>query len=169
MALVDGMTENAVLLALRAALGVVFLAHGWRHLRRRPKVIAWTQSIGFRSPGVQWAFMSLGELAVGIGFAGGLLTPMAAAGAVAIAAVAYWTVHRPAGFWITARPDEGWEYVFVLAASAVGLAALGPGEWSVDHALGWSDTLSGGTGVAIAGGGLVAAILQLTLFYRRRP
>jgi putative oxidoreductase len=161
------MTTNAALLALRIALGVVFLAHGWRHVRGRAKVVAWTESIGYRSPKLQWAFMSLGELGIGAGFVAGLLTPAAAAGAVAIAAVAYWTVHRAAGFWVTARPDEGWEYVFVLAVAAVVVAALGPGEWSLDHRLGWSETLSGGTGAAIAASGLMAAILQLTLFFRR--
>jgi putative oxidoreductase len=161
------MADNTALLALRMALGVVFLAHGWRHVRGRAKVVAWTESIGFRSPGMQWAFMSLGELGIGAGFVVGLVTPVAAAGAVAIAAVAYWTVHRAAGFWVTARPDEGWEYVFVLAVTAVALAAIGPGEWSVDHWLGWADVLRGGTGVAIAGGGLMAAFLQLAVFFRK--
>ena len=96
----------------------------------------------------------------------GILTPFAAAGAVAIAAVAFWTVHRRAGFFITARPDEGWEYVFVLAVASVALAILGPGEWSIDDWMGWS--WSGGAGAAIAGGGLVAGALQLALFFRAR-
>lgn len=163
------MAESTVLMGLRVALGLVFLAHGWRHVRRRAKVVSWTESIGFRSPRVQWAFISLGELGIGVGCIAGVATPVAAAGAVAIATVAYWTVHRAAGFWVTARPDEGWEYVFVLAVAAVAVAVLGAGEWSVDHLLGWDDALSGGTGAAVAAGGSMAAILQPALLHRRHP
>jgi putative oxidoreductase len=111
--------------------------------------------------------MALGELGIGVGLITGFLTPVAAAGAVAITAVAYWTVHRPAGFFITARPDEGWEYVFVLAVTAVAVATLGPGEWSLDYRLDWS--LSGGVGAVIALSGVAAAALQISLFFRAKP
>jgi putative oxidoreductase len=75
-------------------------------------------------------------------------------------------VHRHAGFWITARPEEGWEYVFVLAAGASALALLGPGEWSLDHALGIADALDGGVGAIVAAAGVVAAAAQLVVFFR---
>jgi putative oxidoreductase len=144
----------------------VVLAHGVKHLRNRQKTTAWTASMGFRQPRVQWFFMSFAEIGVGTSLVVGLLTSLGSAGLVALMAVAYWTVHRHAGFWITARPDEGWEYVFMLTAGAVALALLGPGEWSVDHALGIAADLSGGAGVAFIGAGLAAAAAQLGIFYR---
>lgn len=159
-------TANAALLILRLALGLVLLAHGIKHLRNRRRTMSWTAGIGFASPGVQWFFMSFAEIGVGVSVMLGLLTSMGAAGLVALMAVAFWTVHRRAGFWITARPDEGWEYVFVLAAGAWALALLGPGEWAVDHALEIADDLDGGVGAIIAAAGMAAAAAQLAVFFR---
>jgi putative oxidoreductase len=159
-------TANVALLILRIALGVVFLAHGIKHFRNRDKTMGWTASIGFSSPGLQWFFMSFAEIGVGLSLLAGLLTSIGAAGLVSLMAVAFWTVHRHAGFWITARPDEGWEYVFVLAAAAWGLALLGPGEWSLDHAIGVAHDLDGGVGAVIVAAGVVAAAGQLAVFYR---
>ena len=56
------------------------------------------------------------EMSAGLGLAVGLLTPIPAAGFVALMLVAAWTVHRPNGFFIV---KEGWEYNLVLAVSAV--------------------------------------------------
>ena len=163
-------TPISLALALvRAALGIVFLAHGWRHLTRREKTAAWAGSIGLRAPAVQAVAMSFGELAIGAGLLSGLLTSPAAGGAVALMAVAFWTVHRPAGFFVTARPVEGWEYVFVITLTAIALGGLGPGEWSLDHLLGWDDSLDGAVGMAIAAGGVLLAALHLAAFYRRPP
>ncbi len=47
------------------------------------------------------------EVAAGLGLALGLLTPVPAAGFVALMLVAAWTVHRANGFFIV---KEGWEY-----------------------------------------------------------
>lgn len=163
------MTTNAIdiaLLGLRAVLGLVFVAHGVKHVANRAKTISWTESIGFRRPALQWAFMSGGEIAIGVGLAAGALTSFAVAGLVAMMLVAFWTVHRHAGFWITARPDEGYEYVLVLAVAATALAVLGPGSVSVDHALGIADDLDGVAGGLIAAGGLAAGTLQLLAFHR---
>lgn len=157
---------DLALLILRLALGLVLLAHGVKHLRNRQKTIAWTAAIGFESPNIQWSFMAFAEIGVGLSLAFGLLTSLGAAGLVSLMAVAFWTVHRHAGFWITARPDEGWEYVFVLAAAAVAIALLGPGEWSIDHALEIADDLDGEVGLAIVGAGVGAAAAQLLAFFR---
>ncbi len=59
------------------------------------------------------------EMSAGLGLAAGLLTPIPAAGFVALMLVAAWTVHRPNGFFIV---KEGWEYNLILAASAVAVA-----------------------------------------------
>ena len=50
---------------------------------------------------------------------------------------------------------------------AVGIAMLGPGEWSLDDAIGIADDLDGWVGLLIAGvGGVVAGVGQLAIFYR---
>lgn len=126
----------------------------------------WTAGMGFAMPGLQWFFMAFAEIGVGLSLLFGLLTSVGAAGLISLMVVAYWTVHRRVGFWITARPDEGWEYVFVLAAGAWALGLLGPGDWAVDHALEIADSLDGGVGAVIAATGVVAAVLQLAVFYR---
>jgi putative oxidoreductase len=161
-------TANAALLILRIALGVVLLAHGAKHVRNRTKTMNWTESMGFTSPSIQWFFMSFAEIGVGISLLAGLLTSFGAAGLISLMTVAFWTVHRHAGFWITARPEEGWEYVFVLSAAAWALALLGPGEWAVDHALEIAGDLDGGVGALIAAGGVAAAVGQLAIFFRPR-
>jgi putative oxidoreductase len=157
---------NTGLLVLRIALGLVFLAHGTKHFKNRAKTIAWTESIGFKSPTLQWSFMTFAEIGIGLGLVAGLLTSVAAAGLVSMMVVAFVTVHRAAGFWITARPDEGYEYVLVLSLSAVALALIGPGEWSLDHAVDIATTFDGWVGAGIVGGGVVAALGQLAAFYR---
>jgi len=158
---------NTAMVVLRLAIGVVFLAHGVKHFRNRQKTMDWAASIGLKSPTLQWTFMTFAEIGIGIGFLAGLVTSFAAAGLVAMMLGAFWTVHRFAGFWITARPDEGYEYVLVLVAAAIAVALLGPGEWSVDHALEIAGDFDGTTGAAIVAAGFVAGVVQLLLFYRR--
>jgi putative oxidoreductase len=79
-------------------------------------------------------------------------------------AVAARTVHLPNGFFIT---GEGYEYVLNLSAASVTLAALGPGELSVDGLLGIHEKLGPAQRAAFAAGvGLGAAALQLAVFWR---
>jgi putative oxidoreductase len=157
---------DAALLVLRIALGSVLIAHGVKHARNRTKTMRWTASIGFSAPAVQWFFMSFAEIAVGLSLLLGALTALGGAGLIALMTVAFWTVHRRAGFWITARPDEGWEYVFVLASAALALNLLGPVEWALDHVLGIAGAFDGGVGALIAAGGVAAAAVQLAVFFR---
>ncbi len=110
--------------------------------------------------------MTFAEIGIGVGLALGLLTSFAAAGLVSMMFVAFWTVHRAAGFFVSARPDEGYEYVLVLVVAAVALAVMGPGEWAVDDALDIARTFDEGVGALVAGGGLLAGAAQLGVFYR---
>ena len=108
------------------------------------------------------------EMAAGLGLAVGLLTPVPAAGFVALMFVAAWTVHRANGFFIV---KEGWEYNLVLAASAVGIATTGAGTLSLDYALfsgsAIYEYLHGWWGLLIAAVlGLAGGIGQLVIFYR---
>jgi uncharacterized membrane protein YphA (DoxX/SURF4 family) len=57
----------------------------------------------------------------------------------------------------------------LIASSAVALAVIGPGRFSLDHAIGWDDNISGvWWGVGVAGVAIVVAFLGLTVG-RRRP
>jgi len=156
------------IVVLRGVAGVVMLAHGIKHARGRAKTANWFGSIGFRMPEVQWFASTATEIGVGVLLIVGLGTSFAAAGLVAVMVVAFWTVHRSAGFWVTARPDEGWEYVLVLASVGLAIAIAGPGAISVDAAMGIEDVLDGWVGAALIAGGVAAAGVQIAVFFRPR-
>jgi len=161
---------DVAMLMLRLVLGLTMAAHGYNKFFG-PGGIAgtagWFDSIGMR-PGAFHARVAAGtEVAAGLGLAVGLVTPVAAAGFVALMLVAAWTVHRKNGFFIT---KEGWEYNLVLAAAAVSVA-VAPGRLSLDHLVfagtGFAHLLRGWSGLLIALGlGLAGGIGQLMLFYR---
>lgn len=162
---------NGGLLVLRLALAGVMLAHGIKHLMGREKTTSWFASMGWRFAGIQWMTATATEIGVGLLLALGFLTGLAAAGVVGILFTAYWTVHRPAGFFITAfmKEDidvEGWEYVGFLIAATVALAVMGPGEWSLDDGLDLASRLDGWWGLALAVGGVAGAGGQMAAFWR---
>jgi putative oxidoreductase len=155
-----------VLLALRLWLGIVIIAHGIGHARNVDGTAEWFASKGFR-PARPIARMSgLGELAIGAGLVLGLLTGPAAAGLIVTMTVAFWAVHRPAGFFVYARPDEGWEYVATLVVMASAVAVLGPGAVSLDAVLGIDGVLDGWIGLLLVAGGIAAGAAQLALTWR---
>ncbi|MCB9442076.1 MAG: DoxX family protein [Mycolicibacterium sp.] len=160
------------LLLLRVVLGLTMAAHGYNKFfggGRIAGTAGWFESIGMK-PGVLHARLAATtEIAAGLGLAAGLLTPVPAAGFVALMLVAAWTVHRRNGFFIV---KEGWEYNLVLATGAVAVAATGAGRFSLDYLL-FKDTcdlsylLYGWCGLAIGLGlGLLGGIGQLAIFYR---
>lgn len=164
-------TVDAGLLALRLVLGIVFLAHGIKHAQSREKTTNWFASIGFRNAPFQWFMSTATEIGVGVLMVAGLLTGFAAAGIIGIMFVAFWTVHRAAGFFITSFMKEGievegWEYVFVLAAAATSLALAGPGEIALDSVFGLDVLLDGWIGVALIGLGVVSGVALLVVFWR---
>ena len=161
------MTEvDLALFLLRVWIGVVMLAHGIKHLQGREKTTNWLASIGYRKAPMQWFAMSATEIGVGVLLIAGLLTSLAAAGTAAIMVVAYLTVHHTAGFWVTARPDEGWEYVATLLVGTFVLGLMGPGDWSVDAAIDLADDLDGWLGLAIVAGGGLSGAGQVATFFR---
>jgi putative oxidoreductase len=73
--------------------------------------------------------------------------------------VAIGSVHWKNGFW---AGNGGYEYNLVIWTVAVAVAATGPGRFSVDHALGWADNLSGvWWGVGVLAGSLAGGLLVL--------
>lgn len=168
------MTEDAFnvgMLVLRIGLGIVFLAHGVKHARGREKTTNWFASIGFRYAPFQWFMSTATEIGAGVLLILGLFTSLAAAGVVSIMFVAFMTVHRPAGFFITAFMKEGidvegWEYVFTLAFTGLAVAILGPGAASIDDALGIATDLDGWIGALLVAGGLTMGVGELVAFWR---
>ena len=161
---------NLVLFTLRVATGLMFFAHGWVHLRRvreGPGVANWFASLGMRQAGLNAWVVTIIEVVAGPMLVLGLLTPLAAAAVVGVAVVAWITNHWKAGFFVYNRPTEGWEYVMLMTVVGLALGALGPGEWSLDHALDIADDLSGWTGFLITAiAGIGGALLQLAVFWR---
>jgi putative oxidoreductase len=153
-------------LVLRVVLGVVMLAHGIKHARGREKTSRWFASIGFKAPSLQWAASTATEIGVGVLLIVGAGTSLAVAGLIGVMTVAFVSVHSSVGFWITARPDEGYEYVMTLAAAALALALIGPGAVSVDRAIDLDVLLDGWIGLAIGLGGIAVALGQLAVFFR---
>lgn len=158
-------------LILRVVLGLTMAAHGYNKFFGKGGLAGtagWFDSMGMK-PGMFHArIAATTEMAAGLGLAVGLLTPVPAAGFVALMFVAAWTVHKANGFFIV---KDGYEYNLVLAASAVGIATIGAGKLSLDHLLfsgtGVYDYLHGWWGLLIALVlGLAGGIGQLAIFYR---
>ena len=159
---------NLALLLLRGIVGIVMLAHGLNHVFGGGKIegtAGWFESLGMR-PGRLHAWLaSLTEIEAGALLLVGLLTPLAAAATVGVMLVALITNHLTNGFFIF-RPGEGYEYVLTLTVLGFVIALIGPGEWSLDHALDILDW-SGETGLWITIiGGIGGAAALLLGFWR---
>jgi len=156
------------LLILRCAVAAVCLAHGVNHIFGGGKIAGtarWFNSLGMK-PGIVHAWVaSLTEIGSGLLLGLGFLTELGAAGLLGTMVVAWVTNHARNGFFIF-RPGEGYEYVMILSACAVGLAGTGPGRWSVDHVLGLFDPPTWGWFVAACGVGAGGAAALLALCWR---
>lgn len=161
----DAHAVDLALLAFRVAIGAVFIAHGINHVFGGGKIAGtgrWFESLGMKPGWVHAWAASITEVGSGVLLVLGLLTSFAGAGVVGVMLVAWITNHRKNGFFIF-RPGEGWEYVMVLTLSGLALAMLGPGQWSLDHAIGLGSLL-GWTGlwIALVGGVGGSAALLVT-------
>ena len=133
------MLTNVGLLALRVALGLVFLGHGAQKAFGAfggpgfAGATGFIGSLGFR-PARFWAALAVGgELLAGALFVLGLFTPLAALLVLGTMAVAIAKVHGPKGFF---AQNGGYEYNLVLIFAALALLLAGPGTYSLDHLLG---------------------------------
>lgn len=160
-------TIDVALLVLRVWAGVVLIAHGVNHGRSLEGTARWFASKGFRSAEFNAFLSAANEILIGVALVMGLLTSVAAAGVAATMFVAFWAIHRYAGFFNFHRPDEGYEYVATLAIVSLALAIAGPGSVSLDSELGIAENLDGWVGAAIIGGGLLVAAAQLAVFWRK--
>lgn len=158
---------DIALLIMRVWAAVVIIAHGINHARTLDGTARWFASKGFLQARLNARMSAYMELAIGAGLALGLLTSVASAALAATMFVAFWTIHRFAGFFNFHRPDEGYEYVTTLAVVALVLVIVGPGTISLDDSLGLADNLDGWVGVGIYAGGLLTAAGQLAVFWRK--
>jgi putative oxidoreductase len=130
--------HNAGLLALRAGVGGVLIAHGAQKLFGAfggggiKGTGAAFHGMGFR-PGTPNAVAAgLGEFGGGALLALGLATPVAGAAAAGTMITAA-SVHAPNGFF---AQGGGLEYPALLGLASAALAFSGPGEWSLDRVTG---------------------------------
>jgi putative oxidoreductase len=157
------------LLVLRLAIGVVVSAHGFQKLfgwfggNGVKTTAAIFEEIGFRAPLSMTLIAGLSELG-SLVFAAGLATPFAAAGIVAMLVTAFVTVQWKIGFF---NMNGGYEYNIALIAAVVAVSAIGPGDWSLDHALGWNGIHGAWWGAGAFAAGVLAALAVLGLFWRR--
>src|SRR5258707_12368341 len=109
------------LLILALGLGLTMAAHRYNKFFGKGGLAGaagWFDSMGMK-PGMFHArIAATTEMSAGIGLAAGLLTPIPAAGFVALMFVAARTVHRPQRFFIF---KEGWGNNPLLAGSAGGV------------------------------------------------
>ena len=149
------------LFIIRVVVGALFVGHGTQ------KLFGWFgghgpegtgrffAQIGYK-PGKQMARLAgMTEAGSGALLMLGFLTPLAAAGIVGVM-VGTLPVHAPKGLWNT---NGGFELPLVFATSVAALAYAGPGNYSIDHAIGW--LVSGGAigTAATAFGALTGAVM----------
>jgi putative oxidoreductase len=160
---------NTALLVLRLVVGLLFAGHGaqklfgWFGGHGLRQTAGFFESIGYR-PGLAMALLAgLAEFTGGLLLAAGLLVPAAALALCGVMVSAIAGVHWPKGVW---NQNGGIEFPLLMGTVAFAVAAIGPGRFSLDHALGidWHGLwwALGAVGLAMLGG-------LLSLLPRRRP
>ena len=155
------------LLVLRVVFGLFLAYHGYNKVfgpGGLKGTTGWFGSIGMRWPRWQARAAAATEIGCGVLFAAGLLTPLAAAAMISLMLVAITVAHRKNGFFIF-KEGQGWEYCASIAVAAFGVASIGPGRASLDHAIGW-DWQSWAGAVIAAAVGVGGAALHLGVSYR---
>ncbi len=125
-------------LVLRLLVGLLVAGHGVQKISSHlggKGIEGGTEEFradGFRGGALTALAAGGGQIGSGLLLATGLLTPLAATGAIGVMTVAL-TVKWNHGLWVQ---NDGYEYPLVLIGTAAALAATGPGAWSLDAVLG---------------------------------
>ncbi|RSS58245.1 DoxX family protein [Streptomyces sp. WAC07061] len=158
---------DAGLLILRLLVGLLVAGHGVQkistHLGGKglDGGAREFRADGFRGGALTALAAGGGQIGSGVLLATGLLTPLAATGAIGVMTVAL-TVKWPNGLWVQ---DDGYEYPLVLIGAAAALAATGPGAWSLDGALGLTPYPLWWTALVLAAG-LGSGLLTRLVLHR---
>lgn len=159
------------LLILRLGAGLLFAGHGAQ------KLFGWFggggvagtgkvfDRLGLRPGRVQAAAAGTNEFVGGLLLAAGLLMPLAAVLTVATMTAAVITVHGRNGPWSS---NGGWELNALYGLIAVALTATGPGEFSLDEALGL-DLNGAGWGLTAALVGIAGGVAAVAVGRRGAP
>jgi putative oxidoreductase len=147
-------------LLLRLTVGGFFFGHGtqklfgWFNGHGLEPTAQMFEGLGMR-PGRRNAVAAgLAEAAGGAALATGFATPVAAGALTSVMLTAIHRVHLKNGPWAT---NGGYEYNAVLIAAVLALADVGPGNLSLDHALG-TERIGPGAALAAAAIGVVGAV-----------
>lgn len=125
--------QDLALLVLRLATGLIFFVHGWQKLTGGVDGVAgFLGSLGFPIPAVMAVLLIAAEFGGGLLLILGALTHWVAKILAFVALIAWLTVHASSGFLVG---DGGYEFIMLIFAASVALAAMGPGRWSVDGML----------------------------------
>lgn len=161
---------NGGLLVLRLCLGLFLAYHGYNKVfggGGLSGTAGWFGSIGMKWPIWQARLAATTEIGAGLMLAAGFVTPLAAAGVIGIMVVAIVVAHAKVGFFVF-LPNQGWEYCATIALGALAVGIIGPGQWSIDEAIGLS--FNGWTGLLVTTVvGLGGALAQLASSYRPTP
>ncbi|MEU4062918.1 DoxX family protein [Streptomyces wedmorensis] len=156
------------ILILRLLVGLLVAGHGVQkvssHLGGRG-LEGGTEE--FRADGFRGGVLTAlaaggGQIGSGLLLAAGLMTPLAATGAIGVMTVAL-TVKWRHGLWVQ---NDGYEYPLVLIGTAAALAATGPGAWSLDAVLGLTPYPLWWAALALAAG-LGSGILTRLVLHRQ--
>jgi putative oxidoreductase len=147
-------------LLLRLTVGGFFFGHGtqklfgWFNGHGIEPTAQMFESLGMR-PGRRNALAAgVAESAGGAAIATGFATPLAAGALISVMLTAINRVHLKNGPWVA---NGGYEYNAVLIAAVLALADVGPGNLSLDHALG-SERSGPGAALAAAAIGVAGAV-----------
>lgn len=123
--MIDTRTAPYAALALRAALGIMFIAHGLTKLLvfTLPGTAAFFAKVGF--PGWMAYPVTAAEIVGGVLLVIGVY-PRIVAAALLPVLIGATSVHWNSG-WLFSRPSGGWEYPVFLIFAALALALLGDG------------------------------------------
>lgn len=122
------------LLALRIAVGVIFLYHGVK------KFGMWKMAPSPQMPiGMLWImrFLSVAEPIGGLAVLLGFMAQSAAIGLGIIMLGAIWLKIKKWGIPFSASDKGGWEFDFIILAACVAILFLGAGSWSIDKFIFW--------------------------------
>lgn len=158
-------------LGARILIGGLFIGHGTQKLfgwfggPGRAGTEGMMESLQMRPAKVHALAAGVTETVGGTLLAAGLATPLASAALTGVMTTAIAKVHAANGPWAA---NGGWEYNAALIGSLTALAETGPGDLSLDHALGTER--SGATwALASLAAGVGSAFLTMAAGRRGRP